>query len=111
MKKVGKFFVAMIPYWLFLGVQLGVSFIGGIVGGIMAGFNAATNGAELDPANIISPQLTLMISVAAQIAAFIAGLIIMKASKIKMSEMSPVKQGGKVYGISVIFTIGAFFVL
>lgn len=111
MKKVGKFFVAMIPYWLFLGVQLGVSLVGGIVGGVIAGINAAATGAEIDPANILSPQLTLMISVAAQIAAFIAGLIIMKASKIKMSEMSPVKQSGKVYGISVVFTVGAFFVL
>lgn len=104
LKKIGNFFIAMIPFWIYYAVQL----IAGIVVGIVIGIKGAVSGEMPD---IMGAESLMIISVVAQIAAFIGGILTMLISKTKMSDMSPVKQNGKVYGLTVLFTIGSFFVL
>ena len=104
LKKIGNFFVAMIPFWIYYAVQL----IAGIIVGIIIGIKSAASGEAPD---FMSAEMLMMTSIVAQIAAFVGGILTMLISKTKMSDMSPVQQNGKVYGITVLFTIGAFFVL
>lgn len=105
-KKIGKFFVAMIPFWIYYAAQVVTSVAMSIAMSIK--YVAAGN----DPMLLTSDADFLMTtSVAAQIVAFIAGIITMLIAKVKISEMSPVQQNKKVYGLTVIFTMGAFFIL
>lgn len=104
LRKIGSFFIAMVPFWVYYAVQL----FAGIVIGIVLAAKSVTAGETFD---ITSANSLMIISVVSQIAAFIGGILTMLISKTKMSDMSPVKQNGKVYGLTVLFTIGSFFVL
>ncbi|MGN0553482.1 MAG: lysostaphin resistance A-like protein [Oscillospiraceae bacterium] len=105
MKKIGNFFVAMVPFWIYLGIQ----FLAGVVLGIVLMVKAVASGENAPDMTSASSLMT--VSVVSQIAAFIGGVITMLVSKTKMRDMSPVQQDKKVYGLTVIFTMGAFFVL
>lgn len=106
LKKTGNFFVAMIPFWIYYAAQIVTSVVMSIVMSIK--YVAAGN----DPMLLTLDADFLMItSAAAQIVAFIAGIITMLAAKVKMSEMSPKQQNKKVFCLTIIFTIGSFFVL
>lgn len=104
LNKIGNFFVAMIPFWIYFGVQI----VSGMIAGVVIAVKAAMAGEVPD---ITSAGSMMMITVVSQIAAFIGAILTMIISKTKMSDMSPVRQNKKVYGMTVIFTIGAFFVL
>lgn len=104
LSKIGNFFVAMVPFWIYLGVQI----LTGFIVGIYLSIKALSTGEMPDATGAES---LMLISVVSQVAAFIGGIITMLASKTKMRDMSPVQQDKKVYGITIIFTIGAFFVL
>lgn len=104
LKKIGNFFVAMVPFWVYFAVQ----FLVGFVLGIVLSVKAAAAG-EIPDLTSVSALMT--ISVVSQITAFIGGVLTMLISKTKMSDMSPVRQNGKVYGLTILFTIGSFFVL
>lgn len=104
LRKIGNFFVAMVPFWVYYAVQIFAS----IVIGIVLAVKSVAAGETFD---ITSADSLMIISVVGQIAAFIGGILTMLISRTKMSDMSPVKQSGKVYGLTVMFTIGSFFVL
>ena len=104
LRKIGNFFVAMIPFWVYYAVQIFAS----IVIGIVLAVKSVAAGETFD---IMSADSLMIISVVSQIMAFIGGILTMLISRTKMSDMSPVKQSGKVYGLTVLFTIGSFFVL
>lgn len=104
LSKIGNFFVAMVPFWIYFGVQI----LAGFIVGIYISIKAFSTGEVPDATNA---EALMLISVVSQVAAFIGGIITMLASKTKMRDMSPVQQDKKVYGITIIFTIGAFFVL
>lgn len=104
LRKIGSFFIAMAPFWVYIAVQLFAGFGYGIVMSV----KAAVTGEVPD---IMSADSQMVISVVGQIAAFIGGILTMLISRTKMSDMSPVRQSGKVYGLTVLFTIGSFFVL
>ena len=104
LRKIGNFFVAMIPFWVYYAVQIFASIVLLIV-------LAAKSVAAGETFDITSADSLMIISVVGQIAAFIGGILTMLISKTKMSDMSPVRQSGKVYGLTVLFTIGSFFVL
>lgn len=105
LKKIGNFFVAMVPFWIYFGVQVLAGFVLGIVFMVQA-VASGENAPDLTSASIL-----MTTSIVSQVAAFIGGVITMLASKTKMRDMSPVQQDKKVYGITIIFTMGAFFVL
>lgn len=106
LKKIGSFFVAMLPFWIYFTSQIVTSVVMSMA---MTIKNVAAGN---DIMQIASDDSFLMtVSVASQIVAFIAGIITMLAAKVKMSEMSPKQQNKKVYGLTIIFTIGSFFVL
>ena len=104
LKKIGSFFIAMAPFWVYIAVQLFAGFGYGIVMSV----KAAITGEIPD---IMSADSQMAMSVVGQVAALIGGILTMLISKTKMSDMSPVKQSGKVYGLTVLFTIGSFFAL
>lgn len=104
LRKIGNFFVAMVPFWIYYAVQIFAS----IVIGIVLALKSVAAGETFD---ITSADSLMVISVVGQISAFIGGILTMLISRTKMSDMSPVKQSGKVYGLTVLFTIGSFFVL
>lgn len=104
LRKIGNFFVAMVPFWVYYAVQIFASIVLLIV-------LAAKSVAAGETFDITSADSLMIISVVGQIAAFIGGILTMLISKTKMSDMSPVRQSGKVYGLTVLFTIGSFFVL
>lgn len=104
LRKIGNFFVAMVPFWVYYAVQIFASIVIGIV-------LAVKSAAAGEVPNLMSADSLMVISVVGQISAFIGGILTMLISKTKMSDMSPVKQNGKVYGLTVLFTIGSFFVL
>lgn len=104
LSKIGNFFVAMVPFWIYFGVQI----LAGFIVGIYISIKAFSTGEVPDATGA---EALMLISVVSQVAAFIGGIITMLASKTKMRDMSPVQQDKKVYGITIIFTIGAFFVL
>lgn len=104
LSKIGNFFVAMVPFWIYLGIQI----LAGFIVGIYISIKAFSTGEVPDATGA---ETLMLISVVSQVAAFIGGIITMLASKTKMRDMSPVQQDKKVYGITIIFTIGAFFVL
>ena len=104
LRKIGNFFVAMIPFWVYYAVQIFASIVIGIV-------LAVKSAAAGEVPNLMSADSLMVISVVGQISAFIGGILTMLISKTKMSDMSPVQQNGKTYGLTVLFTIGAFFVL
>lgn len=103
LNKIGNFFVAMVPFWIYFAAQFAVSFIMGMVFAI----SAVASGSEM---TMGVKELMIMTAVA-QVMSFVAAVITMLASKTKMRDMSPVQQDKKVYGITIIFTMGAFFVL
>lgn len=105
LSKIGNFFVAMVPFWIYFGVQVLAGFVLGIVFMVQA-VASGENAPDLTSASIL-----MTTSIVSQVAAFIGGVITMLASKTKMHDMSPVQQDKKVYGITIIFTMGAFFVL
>lgn len=105
LKKIGNFFVAMVPFWIYFGVQVLAGFVLGIVFMVQA-VASGENAPDFTSASIL-----MTTSIVSQVAAFIGGVITMLASKTKMRDMSPVQQDKKVYGITIIFTMGAFFVL
>lgn len=104
LRKIGNFFVAMVPFWVYYAVQIFASIVIGIV-------LAVKSAAAGEVPNLMSADSLMIISVVGQISAFIGGILTMLISKTKMSDMSPVRQSGKVYGLTVLFTIGSFFVL
>ena len=104
LRKIGNFFVAMVPFWVYYAVQIFASIVIGIV-------LAVKSAAAGEVPNLMSADSLMVISVVGQISAFIGGILTMLISKTKMSDMSPVRQSGKVYGLTVLFTIGSFFVL
>lgn len=104
LRKIGSFFVAMAPFWVYIAVQL----FAGFGYGIVMSLKAAVSGEVPD---IMSADSQMAMSVIGQVAAFIGGILTMLISRTKMSDMSPVRQSGKVYGLTVLFTIGSFFVL
>ena len=104
LRKIGSFFVAMAPFWVYIAVQL----FAGFGYGIVMSLKAAVSGEVPD---IMSADSQMAMAVIGQVAAFIGGILTMLISRTKMSDMSPVKQSGKVYGLTVLFTIGSFFVL
>lgn len=104
LRKIGNFFVAMVPFWVYYAVQIFASIVIGIV-------LAVKSAAAGEVPNLMSADSLMVISVVGQIAAFIGGILTMLISRMKMSDMSPVRQSGKVYGLTVLFTIGSFFVL
>lgn len=104
LRKIGNFFVAMIPFWVYYAVQIFATIVIGIV-------LAAKSDAAGEVFDITSANSLMIISVVGQIAAFIGGILTMLISKTKMKDMSPVQQNGKVYGLTFLFTIGSFFVL
>ncbi len=104
LRKIGNFFVAMVPFWVYYAVQIFAT----IVIGIVLAVKSVAAGEVFD---ITSADSLMIIAVVGQIVAFIGGILTMLISKTKMSDMSPVKQSGKVYGLTVLFTIGSFFVL
>lgn len=104
LRKIGNFFVAMVPFWVYYAVQIFAS----IVLLIVLAVKSIAAGETFDITNANS---LMIISVVSQITAFIGGILTMLISRTKMSDMSPVKQSGKVYGLTVLFTIGSFFVL
>lgn len=104
LKKIGNFFIAMIPFWIYYAVQL----VAGMIVGVVISIKAAVSGEIPD---IMGAGSLMSISVVAQIAAFVGGILTMLISKTKMSDMSPTQQNGKVYGLTTLFTIGSFFVL
>lgn len=104
LRKIGNFFVAMVPFWIYYAVQIFASIVIGIV-------LAVKSVAAGEVPNLMSADSLMVISVVGQISAFIGGILTMLISRTKMSDMSPVKQSGKVYGLTVLFTIGSFFVL
>ena len=104
LRKIGNFFIAMVPFWVYYAVQIFASIVIGIV-------LAVKSAAAGEVPNLMSADSLMVISVVGQISAFIGGILTMLISKTKMSDMSPVKQNGKVYGLTVLFTIGSFFVL
>ena len=104
LRKIGNFFVAMVPFWVYYAIQIFVS----IVLLIVLAVKSIAAGETFD---ITSADSLMIIAVVSQIAAFVGGILTMLISKTKMSDMSPVKQNGKVYGLTILFTIGSFFVL
>lgn len=106
LKKIGDFFVAMIPFWIYYVAQIVTSFVMSIVMTIK-NIAAGNDIMQMDS----DYNFLMTVSVVAQIIAFIAGIITMLAAKVKMTEMSPKQQNKKVYGMTIIFTIGSFFVL
>lgn len=104
LRKIGNFFIAMVPFWVYYAVQIFVSIVLLIV-------FAAKSVAAGEVFDITSADSLMIIAVVGQIVAFVGGILTMLISKTKMSDMSPVKQNGKVYGLTVLFTIGSFFVL
>lgn len=104
LRKIGNFFIAMIPFWVYYAVQIFATIVIGIV-------LAAKSAAAGEVFDITSANSLMVISVVGQIAALIGGILTMLISRTKMSDMSPVQQSGKVYGLTVLFTIGSFFVL
>lgn len=114
LRKIGNFFVAAIPYWIFVGIQLAVSTVGTIILTFIEIAKAAPSG-NIDPndltESILSSQSVLIISVVANIACIAAALIEFKVRKLKFKDISPVNQNKKVYIFAFVFTIGAFFVL
>ncbi len=109
LKKIGDFFVATVPFWIFLGVQLAVSFAAGIVIAIIS-----VASGNFDPSNtesIISNSALLWISLIANIVCFIAMFIEMKCSKLNFGDFRKVRQNGKTIALTVLFTAGVFFVL
>lgn len=104
LKKIGNFFVAMVPFWVYYAIQIFAS----IVLLIVLAMKSIAAGETFD---ITSADSLMIIAVVSQIAAFVGGILTMLISRTKMSDMSPVKQSGKVYGLTVLFTIGSFFVL
>ena len=104
LRKIGNFFVAMVPFWVYYAIQIFVS----IVLLIVLAVKSIAAGETFD---ITSADSLMIIAVVSQIAAFVGGILTMLISRTKMSDMSPVKQSGKVYGLTVLFTIGSFFVL
>lgn len=109
MKKIGHFFIAAIPFWIYLGVQFAVSIAGSIIASVVAIVSGSFD--PQDPTTIISGEALCWISIAATVLAFVVAVIEMKISKVKLDDFRPVKQNGKVYGLMVLFTAGAFFVL
>lgn len=109
MKKIGHFFIAAIPFWIYLAVQFVVSFAGSIIASVAAVIGGTFD--PQDPNSILSGEALCWISLAATVLAFVAAVIEMKLSKVKLDDFRPVKQNGKVYGLMVLFTAGAFFVL
>ena len=104
LRKIGSFFIAMAPFWVYIAVQL----FAGFGYGIVMSLKAAVSGEVPD---IMSADSQMAMSVIGQVAALIGGILTMLISRTKMSDMSPVRQSGKVYGLTVLFTIGSFFVL
>ncbi len=104
LRKIGNFFVAMVPFWVYYAIQIFAS----IVLLIVLAVKSIAAGETFDITNANS---LMIISVVSQIAAFVGGILTMLISRTKMSDMSPVRQSGKVYGLTVMFTIGSFFVL
>lgn len=104
LRKIGNFFVAMVPFWVYYAVQIFATIVIGIV-------LAAKSIAAGETFDITSADSLMIIAIVSQIVAFIGGILTMLISRTKMSDMSPVKQNGKVYGLTVLFTIGSFFVL
>lgn len=105
LSKIGNFFIAMIPYWVYFGAQI----LAGMVIGIVFSVKAIVSGEGVP--DMTGTDSLMMISIVSQIAAFVGGIITMLISKTKMKTMSPVQQDKKVYGLTIIFTMGAFFVL
>lgn len=104
LRKIGNFFVAMVPFWVYYAIQIFAS----IVLLIVLAVKSIAAGETFD---ITSADSLMIIAVVSQIAAFVGGILTMLISRTKRSDMSPVKQSGKVYGLTVLFTIGSFFVL
>ncbi len=104
LRKIGNFFVAMVPFWVYYAVQIFATIVIGIV-------LAAKSVAAGEVFDITSADSLMIIAIVSQIVAFIGGILTMLISRTKMSDMSPVQQNGKVYGLTVLFTIGSFFVL
>lgn len=109
MKKIGHFFIAAIPFWIYFGVQMVVSFAGSIIASVVAIVSGTFD--PQDPNSILSGEALCWISLAATVLAFVVAVIEMKISKVKLDDFRPVKQNGKVYVLTVLFTAGAFFVL
>lgn len=105
LRKIGNFFVAMIPFWVYYAVQIFASIV--VLGIVLAAKSAAAG----EVTDLMSADSLMVISVVGQISAVIGGILTMLISKTKMSDMSPVQQNGKTYGLTVLFTIGTFFVL
>ena len=82
MKKIGNFFVAMVPFWIYFASQFVVSFIMGMVFAI----SAVVSGSEM----VMGVKELMIMTAVAQVISFVAAIITMLASKTKMRDMSPV---------------------
>lgn len=109
LKKIGDFFVAMVPFWIFYGVNLLVSIVLSIAFMVIK----ICNGSDYltDPTKILTGNELLIISVIVNAVCFIGGIAEMKISKINFSAFRPIKQNGKTALLTFVFTIGMFFVL
>ena len=105
-KKQNKFlafFVALLPYWIYLGAQL----VAGIIIGIIINVSSMMNGEVA----ALSSTDTIIAGIVSNIAAFIAVIIEMKITHTDFKDISPEKSDLFTYIMTIVFSFGMFFVL
>ncbi|MGN1304038.1 MAG: hypothetical protein ACI4YB_03290 [Oscillospiraceae bacterium] len=104
LKKTGSFFKAMTPVIVYFAVQV---LIGSIGFSITLAAEMISSSAFHDTITEKSKQI---INIAVNLICLFAAFTEMKIHKFSFKDISPVKQNGRVYIFTVLFSIGAFFV-
>ncbi len=105
LKKIGDFFVAMVPFFVYVGVQFVVALLG------MFTALAIEIAASSSILETISVGSELFITIVVYTICFLAAFAEMKIHRFKFRDISPVRQNGRVYLLAVFFALGLFFVL
>ncbi len=104
LKKIGSFFAAMVPFFVFSAVQITAILLGGIVA-----FASEMMSSSSIP-DTISTESVFAVGIVTNLICFFAAFAEMKIHRFSFRDISPVRQNGRVYITSVFFAVGAFFV-
>ncbi len=104
LKKIGSFFAAMVPFFVFYTAQIIVVLLG-----IFIAFAAEMMSTSSIP-DTISTESVFAVGIVTNLICFFAAFAEMKIHRFSFIDISPVRQNGRVYITSVFFAVGAFFV-
>lgn len=102
-KKIGDFLTAMVPFFVYIGVQLIVVVLGGIAALVveMISFSQI-------PESVTDLSFRL-VSLSTYVIILPVLLFEMKLQRLDLKAISPQKQNGRVYIMTFFFAVGAFF--